>query len=150
MTTPSLAKENQERAKIMKEEAALREQERAATMHGLALNELAQPRGRFAEAEGKQFVVGSTPGPIYPALPSGPWSGADPVPDEPPLGYSVDDMPELATGLSSLSPVATGRTSDAPSSFVEGDEPRSVDVRPSSSPTPGVGQPSSPEGEPNA
>jgi hypothetical protein len=36
-------------------------------------------------------VVGSQPA-VYPRPPSGPWSGADPVPPEPSLGYSVDDQ----------------------------------------------------------
>jgi hypothetical protein len=136
--TPSEAKENKERQQVQENDRLVREQQRGATMHGLAMNELAQPRGRYGDAEGKQFVVGSTPGPSYPPLPeSSPWHGPDPVGPEPPLGYAIDAMPELdPTGLSSLSPVVTGRTSDAPSSFVEGDEQCSVDVRPSSSTSP--------------
>ena len=112
MTSPSLADENKERAQIMKAEAALRDQERAATMHGFAEAEFSQPRGRFTEAEGKQFVVGSTPLPKYPAG-GAPWSDADPVPDEPPLGYRVDDLEP--TG-SALSPAATDDPANAPSS----------------------------------
>jgi hypothetical protein len=124
MTAPSSAKENQERAAIMKAEAQRREQEQPTTMHGFAMAELAQPRGRFGEAEGKQFVVGSTPI-AYPKLPaSSPWAH-DPVPNEEPLGYSVDDL-EPPAGIFAVSrPAATGPTSDAPS-FAEGDEQRGV------------------------
>jgi hypothetical protein len=47
--------------------------------------------GRFA-AVGAATVMGQTPNP-YPALPASlPWDGADPVPDEPPLGYRIDAM----------------------------------------------------------
>jgi hypothetical protein len=142
MTAPSLAKENKERAEIMIAEAQRREREQAATMHGFAMNEAAQPRGRFDGAEGKQLVVGSTPGPIYPQLPaSSPWAGPDLVGQEPPLGFSVDEL-EPSTGLlPSLVEAQAGPTSDAPSSLMEGDEPRSVDVGPNETPT--VGQPPS-------
>jgi hypothetical protein len=143
--TPSAAKENRERAEIMKAEARMREQE-PTTMHGFAMAEMAQSRGRFAEAEGKQHVVGSTPGPAYPRLPSGPWSGRDPVPDEPPLGSDINfvepcgtaaeieaSLRALASPTGVASPVVTGPTSDAPSPLmVDGDVPRS-DVGPSSS-----------------
>jgi hypothetical protein len=67
--------------------------EQAATYHQFAQNELSQPRGRFTEAEGKQHVVGSTPGSGYPAPPSGPWSGTQPEPGpEPPTGYRIDAL----------------------------------------------------------
>ena len=32
------------------------------------------------------------PATLYPRLPAGPWSGADIVPVEPPLGYSVEAL----------------------------------------------------------
>jgi hypothetical protein len=53
--------------------------------------------GRFA-AHSKELVVGSTPGPIYPALPaSSPWSGADPVGLEPPLGQDLNIVEPCGT-----------------------------------------------------
>jgi hypothetical protein len=74
-------------------------------------------QGRFA-ATGAPTVVGSTPIPKYPELPSGPWSGNDPVPQEPPLGVDINSMPEFGqspTGASISQPVATGGPPDAPS-----------------------------------
>jgi len=51
--------------------------------------DLAAGGGRFAK-EVATRVVGV---PRYPTLPAtSPWAG-DPVPDEPPLGYSIDEMP---------------------------------------------------------
>jgi hypothetical protein len=52
---------------------------------GIALDE---PGGRFSASA---HVVGTTPTVDYPAA-AGPWAGADPVPDEAPLGESVEDM----------------------------------------------------------
>jgi hypothetical protein len=93
--------------------------------------------GRFA-AVNPTTVTGATPIPSYPALPSGPWSGSDPVPTEPPLGYSVDDMPGLEnpTGVSVSPPVATGApvAGSAPSSELV--PPLADDVEP------GAGAPS--------
>jgi hypothetical protein len=49
--------------------------------------------GRF-EGVAAATVVGSTPAPSYPALPSSsPWAGQDPVGQEPPLGFAIDEMP---------------------------------------------------------
>jgi hypothetical protein len=62
--------------------------------------------GRFAKQEGaRPQVIGTDPIPKYPQLPSGPWSGDDPVPDEPPLGYRIDEMIPLEspTGVQPLS-----------------------------------------------
>jgi|SRR6516165_12040733 hypothetical protein len=69
--------------------------------------------GRFAKQEGSTpQVVGADGPPTCPALPSSsPWSGEDPVPDEPPLGININAMPELGqnpTGLPMSQPVATG------------------------------------------
>jgi hypothetical protein len=84
-------------------------------MHGFAQSELAQPLGRFTNAEGKQHVVGSTSGPSYPTLPvSSPWHGPDPVPTEPPLGIAIDAMPDPA-GVLVFRPAATGDPAHAPS-----------------------------------
>ncbi|MGB8895876.1 MAG: hypothetical protein WCD13_16450, partial [Pseudolabrys sp.] len=37
-------------------------------------------------------VIGSTPSPTYPQLPSGPWAGDDPVPNEEPFGMDINVM----------------------------------------------------------
>jgi hypothetical protein len=146
MTSPSLAKENQERADIMKAEAALREKERASTMfdhaRAAADDELG---GRFARHQ-PQIVVGSSPV-IYPKLPaSSPWSGPDLVGDEPPLGYSIDDLEH--PGLPLPVEAQAGPTpADAPSFGCLGDEQRSGVGPPSSNPR--AGQPSSPKEGPN-
>jgi hypothetical protein len=62
------------------------------TYHSRAQSELGQELGRFAHlTRGQQSVVGATSN-IYPAAAS--WT-RDPVPDEKPLGYSVNDLPDL-------------------------------------------------------
>lgn len=53
-------------------------------------------RGRF-KPETATHVIGSTPIPKYPELPASSPSHHDVVPDEPPLGYSVDEMQPLGT-----------------------------------------------------
>jgi hypothetical protein len=68
--------------------------------------------GRFARVQ-PQILIGADPIPRYPALSSGPWSGSDPVGQEPSLGFSIDDLASPA-GLS-LSPAATGPAPAAPS-----------------------------------
>jgi hypothetical protein len=79
--------------------------------------------GRFARHQ-PQTIIGATPLPKYPAG-SGPWSGADPVGQEPPLGFSVNDLEPMGPPLSLEAQAAP--TSDAPSLSVEGgDEPRDV------------------------
>jgi hypothetical protein len=71
--------------------------------------------GRFQKVNAAT-VIGSTPLPKYPELPSGPWSGSDPVGQEPPLGYSVDAMPPLEYALAE-SPSA-GASQDGPAAAV--------------------------------
>jgi len=69
-----------------------------ATMHEFAVSEASLDTGRYSAAMGKPTVVGSTSGVQYPQLPSSsPWSGSDPVGQEPPLGFSVNDLePSMA------------------------------------------------------
>jgi hypothetical protein len=50
--------------------------------------------GRFAHLGREQQVVGQGPS-VYPRPPTGPWAGPDPSGDEPPLGFSVDDVPRV-------------------------------------------------------
>jgi hypothetical protein len=113
--SPSQQADDKERREILENDRKVREQ--PATMHGFAQSELAQPLGRFTNAEGRQHVVGSTPGPSYPTLPaSSPWHGPDPVGLEPPLGSAIDAMPDPTGGSAVLpSPVATDDPANAPS-----------------------------------
>jgi hypothetical protein len=93
------------------------ENDRKATFFQFAQSAATEIGGRFA-TQAKQTVVGTTPSP-YPQLPSSsPWAGPDPVPDEPPTGYRVDDL-EHPTSILSL--VGAGPTSDAPAPSVERD-----------------------------
>jgi hypothetical protein len=72
--------------------------------------------GRFA-AVNAATIVGQDPQVKYPQLPSSSrWHGSDPVPDEPPLGYRVDEMPPLEPSAASVQPVEQlgGAPSSAP------------------------------------
>jgi hypothetical protein len=74
--------------------------------------------GRFAVAEHQTITGVVSPSP--PPLPANsPWHGSDPVPDEPPLGYRIDDLnsfEESPTGVPPVSPpVATDDPAPAPS-----------------------------------
>ena len=73
--------------------------------------------GRFS-AINSATVIGTAPIPQYPELPTNSPSHHDPVPDEPPLGFSVNEMvPIEPSTVSASSPVeAPGPASvDAPS-----------------------------------
>jgi hypothetical protein len=48
--------------------------------------------GRFAKEVKADFTVGNSPRVEYPRLPSGPWGNGPQVPDEPALGFSVNDL----------------------------------------------------------
>jgi hypothetical protein len=73
-----------ERRRIMAEERRLR------TYHGVAASSVDDEKGgRYAGSGSKQTIVGSSPI-SYPRIPSGPWSKNE-MPDEPSLGYSVED-----------------------------------------------------------
>ena len=64
---------------------------RGGTYHDIASSEAAVPRGRFTAHE-RSTVTGATPASRYPTLPaSSPWA-SEPVGQEPPLGFSVDEM----------------------------------------------------------
>jgi hypothetical protein len=102
--------------------------EQSNTMHGRAVAETSIETGRFTQVNAAH-VTGSTPIPQYPAAGA---HQSDPVPTEPPLGFSVNDLE------SSVAPPAedTGPTSDgnAPSAVIpSGEEQRPQDVGPSSS-----------------
>jgi len=129
--TTSEQEERKLRREVFENDRKVREQQ-SATMLDHARSTADDDRGgRYANVEGKHHVVGSTPVPRYPQLPSGPWSGVQPEPGpEPPLGFAIDQQ-EPATGR--FLPVATGPASPAAlSPLMEGDQQRS-DVGPSSS-----------------
>ena len=75
-----------ERRRIMADER------RGRTYHGVAASSVDDERGgRYANAGNSTTVVGASPI-SYPAQPAtSPWH-RDPMPDEPPLGYSVEDQ----------------------------------------------------------
>jgi hypothetical protein len=65
------------------------------TMHALAQADIEKDKATNPAAAMSVAVVGANPNP-YPPQPEGsPWAGADPVGDEPPLGYSIDDLPDM-------------------------------------------------------
>jgi hypothetical protein len=69
--------------------------------------------GRFAVAEHQTIAGVVSPAP--PPLPSNsPWHGADPVPDEPPLGYRVDAMPDSESPSTVLSLASAVEATDDP------------------------------------
>jgi hypothetical protein len=73
-----------------------RQRKQGSTFKDFAIADAETPRGRFNEPE-KVTVIGSAPLPQYPELPeSSPWHH-DPVPDEPPLGYSINEMQPIET-----------------------------------------------------
>ena len=93
--------------------------------------------GRFS-AINSATVIGTTPIPQYPELPTNSPSHHDPVPDERPLGYAVNAMaplepsvveapgPASADASSMVFPVPVGvpRADAGPSSQEQGDDPR--------------------------
>jgi hypothetical protein len=119
-----------------------RVREQGSTLHDHARASIDdEAGGRFAKVS-PSTVIGSTPLPRYPQLPSGPWSGEDLVGTEPPLGFRVDDMVPLERAP--VPPVAaseaTGPTADAPVPSPCGDAP--VGPLP---PTPPMGTAANPE-----
>jgi|SRR6516165_5965919 hypothetical protein len=120
-----------ERRAVMQNEQRVREEQQrvfaqdqslpkeATTMHQFAQADAETPRGRFSAVEA-QVVVGANPIPNYPAAAH---HQADPVGQEPPLGYAIDELEPASPAQ------ATGPTSDDPS-------PLGRDVGPLSNPTP--------------
>jgi hypothetical protein len=78
----------EERARIIREERTLNTRS--------ALQQVLDPilAGRFAKEAKADFTVGRDEAVHYPRLPSGPWSGPQPPPEEP-LGFSVEEMPVM-------------------------------------------------------
>jgi hypothetical protein len=121
-----------EKRETFRQDLSLRKQSaqsEASTFSTFAQSEMEQTRSRF-NAEQEQIVVGRDPIPKYPALSSGPWSGQDPVPDEEPLGYSVDEMSRSRPEQGPLSSARSATGEGAPA------KPPVVAAPSSSSPSP--------------
>jgi hypothetical protein len=107
-----------DRRRVLRNDERVRNQSRDGDTGTYLSHTHSEVGGRFALTE-HQTVTGVV-SPAPPPLPSNsPWAGADPVPDEPPLGYRIDDLnqhsdPESSTGVTS-SPVATDDPAHAPS-----------------------------------
>src|SRR5262245_49042886 len=86
-----------ERREVLRKDRRVRE----ATYHSVVLGSIDDERGgRYATPDSKTTVVGASPI-AYPTQPANsPWH-RDPVPDEPPLGYAIDEMePSPTLGVS--------------------------------------------------
>jgi hypothetical protein len=77
----------QEKREALRNDQRVRER---STYHSVAQASIDDDRGgRFALGDSKQTVIGSSPI-SYPQQPSTSFWNSDPVPPEPPLGYSVE------------------------------------------------------------
>ena len=74
-----------ERRRVLDNDRKVRE---SGTMHAHALADAQIPRGRFSAIDNAE-VVGAKPFTNYPAAAA---HQADPVPDEPPLGFAIDEL----------------------------------------------------------
>jgi hypothetical protein len=93
--TTEFQREQEERRRTLDNDRRVREQQQGATLSDFATAEAAEDRGRFTAHE-KSTVVGSTPNPAT-AYPQGPAWSATELPDEPPLGVSVEDHEPTGT-----------------------------------------------------
>ena len=115
--TTSDQEEQAERRRVLANDARLRDQSRDGNTGTYLSHTHSELGGRFALTEHQTITGVVSPSP--PPLPANsPWHGSDPVPDEPPLGYRIDEITgfENPTGVSVFPPVATGDPADAPSS----------------------------------
>jgi hypothetical protein len=85
------------------------EQARGSTF--LAHTHIDDLGGRFATVH-ETTIIGGSPVPTYPRPPSGPWSGPDPVPNEQPIGHSVDEMVPLETSAGAVEATGDPAVSD--------------------------------------
>jgi hypothetical protein len=107
------AEEQRERREYIEDERRKRQQ--PSTLHQHAIADAETDRGRFTAIE-RATVIGSTPLPQYPQLPSGPWSGEDLVGIEPPLGFEIHAMASIDPSPVFIPVEAPGPASaDAPS-----------------------------------
>ena len=111
--------------------AILRNEREAGTYHAFATSEAGAIGGRFA-AETKTNVSGATPVPQYPTLPANSPFATEPVGQERPLGFPIDEMQpvgephEMAASLGEVNPGAAGSLLPASvEQALPGDEQRS-------------------------
>jgi hypothetical protein len=121
--TTSKQNDDKERRESLENDRKVREQQGGTFFQHAVSSADDEAGGRFARVN-PTMVVGSTPGPSYPQLPaSSPWAH-DYVPNEEPLGYSVNDL-EHATGFASAPAAQVGPAPDAPP-LVDSGEQRGV------------------------
>jgi hypothetical protein len=116
MKTDDNPESQEERRRVLLNDARVREQSQNGDTGTYLSHTHSELGGRFALTEHQTITGVVSPAP--PPLPANsPWHGRDPVPDEPPLGYRIDDLnPESPTGVSPVSPpVATDDPAPAPS-----------------------------------
>ena len=88
----SKQEEDAERRATLENDRKVREQQRGTTFHQYAQSTANDDAGGRWATVNAVSVVGADPAVRYPAASA---HQRDPVPTEPPLGYSVDDMPPL-------------------------------------------------------
>jgi hypothetical protein len=114
--TTEFQHEQRARRETLRNDARLREQQQATSMHQFAQSQANDTGGGRFGALGNPNITGSTPVQQIPQLPSSsPWSGAQPEPGiEPALGYEVNRLTpyELEPSVSSLA--AAQATEGAP------------------------------------
>jgi hypothetical protein len=111
-----------ERRRVLENDRLARE---GSTYHNHAVSSANDLMGGRFGVDSKSVVIGSSPI-SYPRIPSGPWSGADIVPPEQPLGYAIDQQEptgEIWEQAASSAPTArvTGDDADAPTSLGDSD-----------------------------
>jgi hypothetical protein len=110
--------DQRERREVLENERRLRSQRDREASTYLAHTHLDDEGGRFSVIN-SATIVGREPFPKYPEQPStSPWHH-DPVPDELPLGFSVNDMVPLERDPSVVEVVTGPAPADAPFSLDE-------------------------------
>jgi hypothetical protein len=121
----SVRQQQEESRRVFAQDQSLPNQ--ATTFHQFAQADAETPRGRFTQVDAAT-VVGANPFPNYPAAAA---HQRDPVPDEPALGYAIDDLnpSDPVEVFSSFTQQATDPTSaDAPSTPSPGSMSEGTDV----------------------
>jgi hypothetical protein len=108
---------------VENDRSVAREREQAATMHEFAMSEASLDLGRF-NAIGKQRVIGGRPD-VAAAYPAASAAHQVQLPNEPPLGFSVDQMPDLERPGFASPEAQAGPAPDAPP-LVDSGEQRGV------------------------
>ena len=101
--TTSDQEDQADRRRVLANDARVRDQSRNSDTGTYLSHTHSELGGRFAVTEHQIITVAVSPAPP-PLPPNSPWHGADPVPDEPPLGYRIDAMPEPENLTGGLGP----------------------------------------------